>query len=285
MKKYISHLSALKIWNFPLAHSYFEQEISAITQTQYTVLNRADRFMLNGQTAHICTQDIPSNGLCIKHGVGIVSPHLMFIQLAKQFDIFQTIILGNLLCSRPDGAFASQQITKSELLDFVIQAKGHHGQRRAYQALRYVKDNAFSVMEIFVDLFLGLPMCMGGLGLKGGVFNCEIILDYESSQAIKKDRCFIDYCFPEPKIGYEYQSEYHNQTIDQDSSRSMALSRMNYRITTITKSQLYDKNKLKQLLFYAAKIHKIKYQIRTPNYEKNLNRIRQLLPRFPNRII
>ena len=26
MKKYISHLSALKIWNFPLAHLYFEQE-------------------------------------------------------------------------------------------------------------------------------------------------------------------------------------------------------------------------------------------------------------------
>ncbi len=147
------------------------------------------------------------------------------------------------------------------------------------RALKYMKDDACSIMEIFVDMFLGLPNFMGGLGLKGGVFNYEVILSSESAVAIGQDRCFIDYCFPSARIAYEYQGTDHNTSIDQDSSRMMALRRMGYNIITVTKSQLYIPEKLQQLLRYAAKTHKTKIRLRSKSYAESFQRIHTLLPR------
>lgn len=279
MKKYISNQSALQYWNFPLAQQFFAAQIALATETQYIVLNKRDRFTSGGTTPRLCAAKIPKNGLIISENVGVVSPELMFIQLASTLDIHEMIILGDLLCSCPDGPRSNPLMRKSKLLAYVQQAEGHHGRKKALTALKYVKERACSIMEVFVDLFIGLPNSLGGLGLKGGIFNFKVELDPEGAAALGQKTCFIDYCFPETKIAYEYLGDSHNNSIDYDSVRNMALHRMGFQVITITKTQLYNHLKLNQLLRQAAKISDARVRIRTENFAVRQRRIRDLLPR------
>lgn len=280
MKKYISHESVLKYINLPLAQQYFEQEISPFGENHYTVFNPKDRAMLNKKQVHVCVCKLPKGSIMKSFSnEKLVSPSLMYIQLANKFDILQMIILGNLLCSRPNGPYSSPVVTKAKLMSFAKSATGFHGRKKALRALKYVQNDACSIMEIFIAMFLSLPHALGGLGLSGGVFNYELQLDTESSIALKKNVCFIDYCYPKEKIAYEYQGEVHSGTIDQDSSRILALKRLKFSVITITKSQLYDPNKLAQLLRHAAHIHKKNVFIRAKSYDYHYQRLRELLPR------
>lgn len=212
------------------------------------------------------------------NGIALVSPALMYVQLANELDILELILLGNLICSLPNGPYSRALITKTKLINFAKSAVGLNGRKKALRALQYVTNDACSIMEIFLAMFLGLPQSLGGLGLKGGVFNYRLSLDDEGFAAIKKNSCFIDYCFPKEKIAYEYQGGVHSDTIDQDSSRIMALTRQKYTVVTVTKSQLYDPNKLSQLLLHAMYLHKVRKRIRSKSYNKNFQRLRHLLP-------
>ncbi|HHU53723.1 MAG TPA: DUF559 domain-containing protein [Clostridiaceae bacterium] len=279
MKRYLSHFSALRYWGFEMVQQYFKAEMDTRKFEQYLVLNPKDRFNTKEEKSFICTKKISESSLIINNGIAVVTPELMFLQLAAELDILQTIILANLLCAYPNGPLSEPLMRKEKLLAFANKAAGLHGRTKALRALQYTQNGAGSIMEVFVHMFLGLPHNLGGLGLKGGLFNYKIVLDKESSQALKQKNCYVDYCFPKMKIAYEYQGEYHNETVDHDSSRIMALNRMGYTVKTITKTQLYDSSKLNQLIHYIANKHKKRIQIRTDNFQNNFLRLRSLLPK------
>ncbi len=283
MKRYISHMSALKYWDFPLAQSYFEPKFSLNGTEQFTVTHRSQRFSHNKVRSHICSRELPKGSFTQTNGIDVVSPSLMFVQLATELDIHELIILGNLLCSRPYGPYSKPQLTKTKLLNYVRAASGLSGRKKALRALNYINNDACSIMEVFLAMFLSLPHALGGLGLKGGIFNYRLSLDDEGINALKKDTCFIDYCFPKEKIAYEYQGEIHSNTIDQDSSRIMALTRQKFTVITVTKSQLYDPGKLSQLLFHSIQLHNVEKRTRTKRRELYLHRIRELLPSQDNK--
>ncbi len=280
MKRCLSHESALAYWYFPLAQRYFAEDIALTGKECYTVFVGKDRPKTNSLVHRVCSIALPAKSLT-KHGsTFVVSPQLMFLQLAHRYDLHKTILLANLLCSRPHGPFSETCLSKKELCKFVRDAVGHPGRGKALRALNYAKEGACSIMEVFVDMFLGLPNVLGGLGLKGGVFNHEVKLSDISSNALKQERCFIDYCFPREKIACEYLGSYHNGTIDKDSLRTTALMNMGYTVVPISKSQLYDPASRKQLFTYVARKHETRVRIRTSKYESGLNRIHELLPRF-----
>ncbi|HHU53624.1 MAG TPA: hypothetical protein GXZ43_06080 [Clostridiaceae bacterium] len=278
MEKYLSHYSALKHWNFPLAHQYFNEKLDHSPQ-QYLVRDVKARSYKKEISTHVCTKNLPKNSFVkLDNEQKIVSPQLMFLQLASTLDIIETIILGYLLCAYPEGIFSKSLIGKSQLIKYVSSTNLSH-KKKALRALKYVQEGANSIMEIFVAMLLNLPNALGGLSIPGGVLNYKVELDDLSARAIKKKNLYIDYCFPNQKIGYEYQGVFHNQTIDEDSNRKMALKRMGYEIVTITKTQLYDENKLRLWLTDAAKTNRKKIRIRTDKYMKYFNRIIELLPK------
>ena len=272
--------SALRLWPIPLAHQYYANAISLADGRERMVFSKKERFTMDGKRTSICTSELPANSIAIRDGIKVSTPGFTFLQFAQIFDIIETIILGDLLCSKPKGPLSRQTICKSELLTYVLNAKGIPGRKRALRALQYIKDDACSVMEVFVDLFLGLPSSLGGIGLKGGIFNHEVVLDKENAKAIGQDRCYIDYCFPLEKIAYEYQGAVHNTSVDQDSNRMTALSCMNYRVITISKSQLYNREKLQQLIKYVTKTHNFRIRQRNKSHESHFERIHALLPRY-----
>ncbi|MGI6580099.1 MAG: DUF559 domain-containing protein [Saccharofermentanales bacterium] len=275
---YISHFSALKYWKLTLANQYYENTINFKEMSEFLIRNRNTKIYDNNIKIYLNRKFIPENGLIIHNAEKVVSPYLLFLQLSERMDILETILLGNLLCSKNNGPFSQECVDVDKLKLFVEKAKGHMGRQKALRALKYVNNGACSIMEIFVHMFFRLPVMLGGRAIEGGYFNYKVILPKELSIALKNEVLFIDYCFPDQKIAYEYLGEYHNQSIDHDSKRTLALKRMGFDVITISKSQLYDKKNLKQLLLHVQKIHKKRNYIRTSEHEKNFHKLWLLLP-------
>lgn len=280
MNDCLTKFSALNVWPFKLAKQYYAEAIADADCKQRLVFDLKDRKPIEGIKPSICSTKLPSNSVVVHNGFRVATPSLIFLQLAQSFDIIETILLGDLLCAKQNGPYSRQTVSKSELYSYALEAEGIPGRKRALRALQYIKDDACSVMEVFVDLFLGLPSSLGGIGLKGGIFNHEVVLDKENAKAIGQDRCYIDYCFPLEKIAYEYQGAVHNTSVDQDSNRMTALSCMNYRVITISKSQLYNREKLQQLIKYVTKTHNFRIRQRNKSHESHFERIHALLPRY-----
>ncbi|MDI9498751.1 MAG: hypothetical protein QM270_09770 [Bacillota bacterium] len=274
-----THYSALRYWNVPLAHRYFAEEIERAGVKQLTAYGSPEEMRRVRSPVRQCSQALPQNSL-IKTADGIyASIELVFLQLAASLDIWQTIILGDLICAYPEGVHSQPWVTPERLLKYTQQAKGMYGRRQALRALQYVKPNANSCQEVFVDLFIGLPHVLGGLGVKGGCFNCEVVLTDPEASAMKTDRFFIDYCFQNARIAYEYQDRHHDNTTDRDTRRNLALSRLGYHLIPVTRSILYFPEQLDLFLQHVANTHKTRLQIRSDQYERSLQRIHELLPR------
>ncbi|MDI9497151.1 MAG: DUF559 domain-containing protein [Bacillota bacterium] len=279
MKHYRSHFSALAYWPVPLAHEFFREQIREAGDKQQLILDRGGRTRRGDHQHILCSTPIPDGGLLHRRDMGIVSPEMLFVQLANELDDIELIILGDLLCSRPDRYRTPALTRHRRLFDFATAAYGLRGRRRALEALRYVKEDASSIMEVFLDLLIGLPNYLGGLGITGGVLNAPVPLTAESSVALRQHICYIDYAFPEQRIGYEYQGQYHDRNTDHDSSRAMALQRMGYTIVTVTRSQLYDDRRRAQLLEHCLKLHGKRWQLRTEKYPAAHRNIIAKLPR------
>lgn len=277
--KYITHENALQYWNIQSMTNCFDERIAQSTRTKYLVLKKKGQASSKDVEYIICTRELPDGAL--DHVRRVVSPQFMYLQLAKGFDLFELIILGCLLCSCPHGPYSVPLLTHKELLDFTLEMKGFPGRKKALQALAYVKERAGSIMEIFVHMFLGLPNNLGGLGIEGGIFNHEIKLNNAGKNALKQNSCHIDYCFPEVKIGIEYQGGHHQRTMDQDSARTTALEDQGFKIVAVTKTQLYDPAQRAQLFRYILKLFKKRHRIRNTQFEISLRRIIELLPRYP----
>ncbi len=276
--KFLSHESALQFWKFTLAQRVFAEKIARVKQAKYLVLSERDKFNNSIGVSYTCTKRLPADAL--DHERGVVTPYFMFLQLAKDYDLFELILLACLLCSCEDGPRTAVLLEKQKLVAFVQAAVGHRGRSKALHALRYVNERAVSVMEVFVHMFFALPNNLGGLGLKGGVFNYKVELDAEGKKALQQDYCYIDYCFPDLKIGYEYLGSGHSSTMDFDSARTVALGRMGYKIQNITKTQLYNPYRRLQLFKQVLTMHGKTMRIRTPNFEMALNRLHEILPRI-----
>ncbi|MDI9469539.1 MAG: DUF559 domain-containing protein [Bacillota bacterium] len=278
MKRYLSHHSALGFWAFPLAHQYYSAEIREAGQNQFTVFDRSDRVMVDGVSSYLCSQPMPRNAVCTVEGKHVVSPQLMYLQLVQKLGLHEAILLGDLLCACPESSWMKPIMTRAELLAFAQAAEDVKGRPLALRALKYVKEDARSIMECFVDMLLALPNRHGGLGLSGGVFNYRIELDREGQLALRQRVCFVDYCFPERRIIYEYNGGHHATTIDEDSRRTLALQRQGYTVITVTKTQLYNRDALHQLLQHVAEVHQLRIRIRTKHYEEGIRAIQALLP-------
>lgn len=191
--QHLSHFSALEYWNISVLNSIFAENIAKLETPAYLVLNPKDRFFNSEGRTYLCTKKLPPDALDDRHGA--VSPYLMFVQLANELDMIELILLGCLLCSRPIATQNYTYIDIKKLQAFVEAAAFIPGRKKALRALRYVKEGAASVMEVFVHLFIGLPNHLGGLGLSGGIFNYKIKLNHDGKIALNQENCFIDLCF------------------------------------------------------------------------------------------
>lgn len=281
MKAYISNFCAARIWNIPFIETVIGDEITGIDAADITVNKHNARFRINGQKVHSTEFDLPSGAVTTKEGRMVASPELLFLELASKLSIHRLVLLGLQLCSHPPGLPSEAITTNQKLNKFLEKTRGYRSNKKAVQAMKYVRNGSASIMESLTYMILGLPHPLGGYGLNGAVFNHEIRLMGEAKMRLGQDRCFVDLFYKEAKLGVEYESfAYHNSPTEQgkDAIRSAVLQRKSINMMHLRTIQLYDRDACRDFAYNLAAYLGKRIQIRTKKFDEMHTLLRELLP-------
>jgi len=281
MESFVSHFSAAMMWNIPCIETVIGNEITGSDTVDFTVTKYNARFRINGKKVHSTEFALPPGAVTNRDGKMVASPELLFLELACKLSLHRLILLGLQLCSHPPGLPSAAITTKKNLDTFIAKSKGFKGQRKALQAMKYVRNGSASIMESLTYMIMELPHALGGYGLKGAVFNHEIRLKGEAKIRLGQDRCFLDLYYKQAKLGVEYESfTYHSSPTEQgkDAIRSVTLQRRGVNIMHLNTIQLYDRNACKDFADNLAKRLGRRIQIRTKKFDEMHTLLRELLP-------
>lgn len=255
-------------------------------KTEVTVFKASHYYRRKDMRVHLCTSKVPSDAMLQVRGQSVVSPEFAYLQVAARLPPLEAILLGILLCARPEG-YASEPITaRKKLLRFARKARRFCGRNRALKALKYVRDGCNSILEGIEMMLACLPHRLGGCGFGEGEFDREITLDEEGARLLGQRTCRLDVYLVRYGVVLEYDSfKYHNNATShgRDSMRQIVLSRHGPRggliLISVKTIQLYKPAAFQELFHHiAAKIGK-RIRIRTPKYADMYEKLRQLLPR------
>lgn len=196
---------------------------------EYVVFTDKSIYCPGRMKIHTC-----KNERAQKYLSGVSSaPPLAFLQLAAEFDMYQLVLAGLLLCSeRPN---EPPLCTVSELKHCINDLRGFRGWAKANRAVKYIADGCRSMMEAKLFMVLSLPVSLGGCGLSGIVLNKKVFCP-------RHNACFTaDLYFPIQKLIIEYDSfQYHNNSVSfsKDAERAAILEAEGYTVLSVKPRQL-----------------------------------------------
>lgn len=215
----------------------------------------------------------------ISDRVCVVSPELLFLQMAGELDLAGTVLLGYEFCGsfipsgRRDRRYADrlEPLTNVERLRSFLETmpKSIRGWSLAKRALACITDNAWSPMEPKVVALLVLPMCYGGYGFPLPQLNRGVRLSSRAGALIDKETVVPDIYWPSARFGLEYYGrEYHSGYENQaaDHSRQDSLLDMGIHMAVVTGGTLYSENKFDAIARMTAKQLGKRVQIRSRKY-------------------
>lgn len=280
MDKYVSHSSAAKMWDIP----YIEAVLGSTKQADsadITVSDRKARYRTKNKKIHSSELALPPGAVILHKGKMVASPELLFLELASKLSIHRLILLGLQLCSHPPGKPSEAITTKQKLNKFLEKTLGHIGHRKALRAVKYTENGSASVMESLAYIILTLPHSLGGYGLKGAVFNYEVMVKSKARMGLGEIRCYTDLYYKQVKLAVEYESfAYHSSPseLGKDALRSALLERQGVDVMHLSTIQLYDMDACRVFAFnLAARLGK-RMQIRAKSFDEMHTLLRKLLP-------
>jgi len=274
MQSFVSHHSAAQLWGIP----YYENAIgpeAARAQAEsglkdITVFNRAGAPRDKGIKVHLCRLPLPKGAIVKLGGEPVASPELLFLQFASIMPIQRLILFGLELCAFPSGHPEKALTTKKKIIAFLKKTPGHKGHVQAVRAAQYLADGSGSINESLVYMVLTLPHNLGGFGIRGAVFNYEIVVeDAAARRRFGKDRFYVDVYYVKAKVGVEYQSlSYHWTAEDQgqDMVRASILERQGITVMHMTTIQLYNAGDCERFARNLASRLGRRMQIRSRNF-------------------
>ncbi len=178
------------------------------------------RLRMQSVKSHVCSLTLPSKPIIwLDEHASMVSPELLFLQMAASFSLPALVMLGYELCGNfsrdwQDPLFgnaalnvpaATSVVQIAHLLEI---ASGTPGTTRAHEALGYVADHALSVPEAVLGTMCSLPVQESGYGLGPIALNQRIELHANSSTSKVRAR-YPDLLFPFARVGINYDGEGH----------------------------------------------------------------------------
>lgn len=198
----------------------------------------------------------PHGSFCrISNGVYVVSPELLFLEMASLLDFFDLLLLGSELTSTytPNdtdvrGFSSCDPLTSPQAIERLLNSLSNYvGIRKAKRAVVHLIPNAASPMETEVALLLSLPKRLGGFGLPKPVLNREIYVDKERCGGYRRNVIRFDLLWSSARYALEYDSDQWHSSVERlhaDSMRRNAIRAMGFDVASITYNEVQDINKL-----------------------------------------
>ena len=265
--KFLSGRAALEYWEVPKLRGLLEPEDHEV-QPEFVVFTDQSVHVPQGLAIRTCR--IPGASKYTKDGVCTLP--LVFLQVARHYEIHQLIYLAIQMTSYRDRK--PPLVTLRALRSCAEELVGHHGRRKAMRALKYAEEGSRSPMESLLYMFLSLPNCLRGCGIRGMKFNHKIV----ATKSRKTD--YADLYLPSEKLVIEYNSyQHHNnaQSFSGDSVRTMNLQAEGYKVVIVTPAQLSEIRHFETLAYTLAKILNKRIRIRARKFFPGYRTLRELL--------
>lgn len=181
-------------------------------------------------------------------GVFASTPQLIFVELARDLDEVDAVVLGFELCGgyshfahRISGFYEREPPTDKDAIGRLVEdLAGLRGLTRVRRALDLVQPGSRSPMETLVACALSFPVDMGGLGFAPPQLNHLVELDRVASSIAGTSCCYVDLAWPEAKLGVEYNGGDFHLDPAKDRRRIEALDRMGWSIATFEARDMAD---------------------------------------------
>ena len=267
--KFLSGRAALEHWNVPYLRGVLEPENHDV-QEEYVIFTEHSLHRPQGLALRTCrikgaskyTQD------------GVCTLPLVFLQMARSYDIHQMIYLAIQMTSYQK--YGPPLVTLQELKSCAEELVGHHGRRKALRALKYAEEGCRSPMEALLYMFLSLPNCLGGCAFRGMKFNERIYC----SKA--KRTYYADLCIRSKKLIVEYDSyQHHNnaRSFSEDKIRASNLEAEGYRVVSVSINHLTNIENFETLAQNISDILLKRIRIRARKFFPGHRAIRDLMMR------
>jgi hypothetical protein len=229
---------------------------------------------------HISSLQFPHGSFIqAKEGLVVSSPELCFVQMAGELSLVELIALGYELCGsyRLDSASEQQRgfrgdvalSSVSKLGAYVSRATGLKGRKNAQRALRFIADGSASPMETVLVMLLCLPYLLGGYGFPLPLLNCPVEVQNKTKGARGKSRFYCDLYWGDEQVDVEYDSDAYNvksEQIAQDAIRRNTLSSAGVAVVTVTRRQIVDMVKFREVARALSKLLDKRLQCPVPEF-------------------
>lgn len=233
-------------------------DLTAFDQTPYGIAGdvhvlasrSSSGVVAKGVTCHRSSlREVPAGLLYeLQPNVYVCGPELVFLQMAAELSDVGLTVLGYELCGSysqfscmVSGFYDRKPLTSVErILKAMHQMPRAKGLSKARRALSFVVGGSRSPMETVVSSMLYLPNELGGYGLATPVLNRRVTLDAAAASRLGQKTCMIDACWPQQKVGLEYDSRAFHPNPERDRSRREALAHMGWTIYTLEPDDVSD---------------------------------------------
>lgn len=181
-------------------------------------------------------------------GVFVVSPEMLFFQMARRMHWAVLALLGMELCGNylvePLGRRREEPLTTpSRLVAFSRQLDGMPGIGTARKALRYILPNSWSPMESKCMLLLCLPRTVGGYGFPLPEFNVGVYVPRELRCSDGRERHYCDLYWERVRLDVEYDSNEAHEgpgAAVRDSQRAATLAALGIKVVSLRSGDVHN---------------------------------------------
>ena len=217
--------------------------------------------------------------------VFVVSPELLFLQMASEFEKIDLIEFGFELCggyslsaSHEYGFVNRFPLTSVKRIDaYLKRCKPSNAVHRATEALRHVADHSASPRETTFVMLASLPSRDGGFGLELPCMNYKIELDHADKW--RRNNYYCDIFWPKHKLAVEYSGTLvHNKdNLFSDNERENIIELEKIRVIRIDAQQLSNYESLEIVLTRIAQYMGIKFRRPSPQTIQRRENLRSYL--------
>lgn len=251
------------------------------------VIDQADRRLSTKAKYHVAQESMPPNSFVrINESLIVASPELCFVQAAQHLPFVQLVRVGFELCGTypyektESGHRHRPSTTVKALKDFIAEAKGMFGTKKAKKALDHIIENSASPMETVSAMLLCLPPYLGGYGIPHPRLNHMIRLGSKNQKRSGKKSYRVDFFWPEAHLALEYDSNAHHTGADKiaaDSIRRDIISAIHGMVLTLTWGQVCNVSEFDTMAHIVAKHLDYPMRIRRSDWKTKRNDLRSTL--------